>query len=220
MKTPATRQQLLHARRYLVLLGLAGALGLEAFVYFDLHHHTSLGSSDAPLSEPEGKSVVCASCASGGARRPCRIRANIKGARMVDTNTDSCSPGISRRTVLALAAGVSVNAATSSVPQKVAATSRTNELVMMDAVTLASVIRSRKVSCVEVMTAYLDHTEKVNPKVNAIVALQERGNLLSQANERDSQLARGESMGPLHGFPHAVKDKPSRVSARPWDPRF
>ena len=29
---------------------------------------------------------------------------------------------------------------------------------------------------------------------------------MAQARERDAQLARGESMGPLHGFPHAVKD--------------
>jgi predicted RNA-binding Zn-ribbon protein involved in translation (DUF1610 family) len=42
MKAATTRQQLLRARRCLVVLGLAGALGLEAFVYFDLHHHTSL----------------------------------------------------------------------------------------------------------------------------------------------------------------------------------
>ena len=42
MKVATTRQQVLRARRYLVLLGLAGALGLEAFVYFDLNHHTSL----------------------------------------------------------------------------------------------------------------------------------------------------------------------------------
>jgi hypothetical protein len=42
MKTRTTRQQLLRARRHLVLLGLAGALGLETFVYVDLHHHTSL----------------------------------------------------------------------------------------------------------------------------------------------------------------------------------
>ena len=42
MKTPTTSQQLLRTRRYLVSLGLAGALGLEAFVYFDLHHHSSL----------------------------------------------------------------------------------------------------------------------------------------------------------------------------------
>jgi amidase len=77
---------------------------------------------------------------------------------------------------------------------------------MMDAVALGSIIHSRQASCVEVMTAYLDHIEKLNPKVNAIVALQDRAGLLAQARERDAQLARGESMGPLHGFPHAVKD--------------
>jgi amidase len=59
---------------------------------------------------------------------------------------------------------------------------------------------------VEVMSAYLEHIERTNPKVNAIVALQERADLLIQARERDAQLARGESLGPLHGFPHAVKD--------------
>ena len=77
---------------------------------------------------------------------------------------------------------------------------------MMDAVTLADAIRSRQVSCVEVMTAYLDHIDRLNPKVNAIVALQDRAALLAQSAERDAQLARGEVMGPLHGFPHAVKD--------------
>src|SRR5262249_58448491 len=54
--------------------------------------------------------------------------------------------------------------------------------------------------------AYLDHVERVNPKVNAIVALQDRAGLLAQSRERDAQLARGELMGPLHGLPHAVKD--------------
>src|SRR5258708_32703427 len=77
---------------------------------------------------------------------------------------------------------------------------------MMDAGALAGAIRARKVSCVEVMTAYLDHIDRLNPKVNAIVALQERAGLLAQARERDAQLARGEPVGPLHGLPHAVKD--------------
>jgi amidase len=56
------------------------------------------------------------------------------------------------------------------------------------------------------MTAYLDHIERFNPRVNAIVALQERGELLAQAHVRDAQLARGSSMGALHGLPFAVKD--------------
>ena len=80
------------------------------------------------------------------------------------------------------------------------------DIVFMDAAVLSKAIHSRRVSCMEVMSAYLDHIERVNPKVNAIIALQERGDLLAQAGERDVQLARGESMGPLHGFPQAVKD--------------
>ena len=76
-----------------------------------------------------------------------------------------------------------------------------SDIVMMDAGTLASAIRTRKVSCVEVMTAYLDHIDKLNPKVNAIVALQDRADLMAQARDKDAQLARGETVGPLHGFP-------------------
>ena len=86
------------------------------------------------------------------------------------------------------------------------ALSQPSRIVMMDAVTLADAIRARQVSCVEVMTAYLDHIDKINPRVNAIVALQDRVSLLAQSEERDRRLACGELMGPLHGFPLAVKD--------------
>jgi amidase len=90
--------------------------------------------------------------------------------------------------------------------QPLSAAGRASDIVMLDGVALAGAIRSRQVSCVEVMTAYLDHIVRLNPHVNAIVALQDRADLLAQARERDAQLARGEPMGPLHGFPHAVKD--------------
>jgi amidase len=82
----------------------------------------------------------------------------------------------------------------------------TSEIVMLDAAALTDAIRTRQLSCVEVMTEYLDHIEKMNPRVNAIVALQDRASLLGQSAERDRQAARGEFIGPLHGFPLAVKD--------------
>jgi len=107
---------------------------------------------------------------------------------------------------LPLAAGTTTTAASDTVPQTRGPARRPSDIVMMDAATLASAIRSRQVSCLEVMTSYLDHIEKMNPHVNAIVALQDPAGLLAQARERDSQLTRGEWMGPLHGFPHAVKD--------------
>lgn len=46
MKTPTIRQQLLRARRSLLMLGLAGVLGLEVFAFFDLQH------PDASLEMP------------------------------------------------------------------------------------------------------------------------------------------------------------------------
>ena len=81
-----------------------------------------------------------------------------------------------------------------------------SNIVMMDGVQLSNAIHSKKLPCKEVMTSYLDHIARVNPKVNAIVSLQEREGLFTQDAERDAQLARGESMGWMHGFPHAVKD--------------
>ncbi len=94
----------------------------------------------------------------------------------------------------------------SPVTRDSSAAARPSSIVMLDAVKLAEAIQARRVSCVEVMTAYLDHIEKLNPPVNAIVALQDRALLLAQSEQRDRQVARGELMGPLHGFPMAVKD--------------
>src|SRR5258706_16119134 len=80
------------------------------------------------------------------------------------------------------------------------------DIVMLDAIALSDAIKSKQVSCVEVMDAYLDHIGKLNPRVNAIVSLQPREDLLEQARERDKQLAHGEYLGWMHGFPHAIKD--------------
>jgi amidase len=81
-----------------------------------------------------------------------------------------------------------------------------SEIVMMDGCTLANAIHLKQVSCVEVMTAYLDHIEHINPHVNAIVALEDGDSLLAHARISDEQLARGKPVGSLHGFPFAAKD--------------
>ena len=86
------------------------------------------------------------------------------------------------------------------------APAQSSSSVMMSARALAHAIRARQVSCVEVMIAYLDHIERINPLVNAIVALRDRGDLLAEAKEKDAQIARGEATGPLHGLPFAIKD--------------
>ena len=80
------------------------------------------------------------------------------------------------------------------------------DILMTDALTLSAAIKSKQVSCVEVMNATLDHIGALNPRVNAIVSLQDRDDLLRQAKTRDEQLTRGEYCGWMHGFPQAIKD--------------
>ncbi|OAJ63803.1 amidase [Paraburkholderia ginsengiterrae] len=79
-------------------------------------------------------------------------------------------------------------------------------IVQLSGDELASAIRRKEVSCVETMTAYLDHIDRVNGTVNAIVALRERDALLAEAAEKDAGLSRGEYQGWLHGMPMAPKD--------------
>src|SRR5947209_7934704 len=80
------------------------------------------------------------------------------------------------------------------------------DIVMLDGTALSDAIRTRQLSCLEVMNAYLDQIGRLNPQVNAVVALQDREALLKQARDRDDQLARGDYQGWLHGFPQAIKD--------------
>jgi len=92
-----------------------------------------------------------------------------------------------------------------------------SDLILMDAPALSEAIGAKRVSCREVMAAFLDHIERFNPKVNAIVSLQPRDTLLAQAEERDRELARGQRRGWMHGFPHAVKDlAPTRGLRTTW----
>ena len=69
---------------------------------------------------------------------------------------------------------------------------------------LAQLIRSRVVSPVEVAEEFLARVERVNPAVNAIVTL--APDVLDRARERESELAAGKVVGPLHGVPLTVKD--------------
>ncbi|WP_422934795.1 amidase family protein [Sinomonas sp. P47F7] len=81
----------------------------------------------------------------------------------------------------------------------------TNELVYTGAVELATLLRSREISALEVLEAHLDQIHRLNPLVNAIVTLDEEG-AREAAAAADRKLAAGEPIGPLHGLPIAFKD--------------
>ena len=115
---------------------------------------------------------------------------------------------LDRRTLLTFAGTIATTVAAGGAVwmETAAAQPSASGIVMMNAVDLSNAIKAKHVSCVEVMTAYLDHIGRVNPKVNAIVSLANPDDLLLQARERDAQLARGEYLGWMHGFPQAIKE--------------
>ncbi|WHZ10375.1 MAG: amidase family protein [Burkholderiaceae bacterium] len=80
------------------------------------------------------------------------------------------------------------------------------DITELSANDLSRAIHARELSCRDTMQAYLTRIAAVNPRFNAIVSLQPPELLLREADLRDAQLARGESMGWMHGMPQAIKD--------------
>jgi aspartyl-tRNA(Asn)/glutamyl-tRNA(Gln) amidotransferase subunit A len=81
-----------------------------------------------------------------------------------------------------------------------------DDLCWLSATELAALIRTRKVSPVEVVDAVLARIEKVNPRLNAYVTLTaDEARRRARAAER-AVMRRGARLGPLHGVPFSVKD--------------
>ncbi len=71
---------------------------------------------------------------------------------------------------------------------------------------LSEHIHARQLSCTDVMQAYLERMDRLNPIYNAIVNRAPHEDLLAQAHACDDELAQGQSRGWLHGIPQAIKD--------------
>jgi amidase len=80
------------------------------------------------------------------------------------------------------------------------------DICRLPATELAARIAERRLTVREVVTAFLDRIDAVNPKVNAIVSLRDRDDILREADEKDAWLALGRESGPLFGLPIAIKD--------------
>jgi amidase len=69
----------------------------------------------------------------------------------------------------------------------------------------AAAVRSGAMSARELTEMTLGHIDKLDPQVNAFIqVLRERA--LAEADKRDDERANGQTLGPLHGVPIAIKD--------------
>lgn len=82
---------------------------------------------------------------------------------------------------------------------------KTDDLIYMSVVKLSEMIRSKKVSSVELTQAYIDRIEDVNYHLNAVV-MQCFDRAMDEAKAADAALRKKQIMGPLHGVPMTLKD--------------
>jgi amidase len=82
----------------------------------------------------------------------------------------------------------------------------TTDLCWTTATDLASLIRRRKVSPLEVMEAVLARIEKVNPPLNAYCTVAVEQALAAAKKATAAVGKKGATLGPLHGVPVSIKD--------------
>jgi Asp-tRNA(Asn)/Glu-tRNA(Gln) amidotransferase A subunit family amidase len=79
-----------------------------------------------------------------------------------------------------------------------------NDLTFLSAVTMAEQIRQRKLSPVELADAHLAKIERLNPKLNAFVHVDE-ARVRREARAAEAAVMSGATVGPLRGVPISIK---------------
>ncbi|NKS56033.1 amidase [Rhodococcus hoagii] len=79
------------------------------------------------------------------------------------------------------------------------------DLAFRSAGELARAVAEREVSSVELLNHFLERVDRLNPRINAVVARDEPG-ARAAAEAADRAVSRGEPLGRLHGVPVTIKD--------------
>ena len=88
------------------------------------------------------------------------------------------------------------------------------DLHTLGAAELVGMMRAREVSSHEVVSAFLERIEALNPSFNAIVSRRPDDEVLREADAADRAVSAGDDVGPLHGLPHAIKDTADAAGLR------
>lgn len=113
--------------------------------------------------------------------------------------------GLSRRELMAGAAGLGVLATTAGGSAVRAATSIIEGEMPLSITEAGRRFRGGDLSSSELTRKYLSCIEEFEPQLNAFITVLEE-DAIRTAEERDSELRNGRDRGPLHGIPIVVKD--------------
>ncbi|HEV9038339.1 MAG TPA: amidase family protein, partial [Puia sp.] len=90
-------------------------------------------------------------------------------------------------------------------PQNVTLPANRNDLAWYSIPELASLLRQKKISSVDLTTFFLDRLKRYGPVLHCVIQLLE-DSALAQAKRADADLAKGVYRGPLQGIPYGIKD--------------
>jgi aspartyl-tRNA(Asn)/glutamyl-tRNA(Gln) amidotransferase subunit A len=88
-----------------------------------------------------------------------------------------------------------------------------DDLAYTSAAELARLIAARKMSPVEAVDAVLERVERAQPALNAFITVCGEA-ARAAAKEAEAAVMRGDTLGPLHGVPFAVKDLVNTADVR------
>ena len=90
-------------------------------------------------------------------------------------------------------------------PKNVSLPSNKNDMAFYSVLQLASLIKSKKISSVELTQFFLDRIKKWGDTLLCVISITE-DIAMQQARAADAEIAAGNYRGPLHGIPYGLKD--------------
>ena len=92
-----------------------------------------------------------------------------------------------------------------TIPSNVTLPQNKNDLAFYSIMQLASLIKNKKISSVELTQFFLDRLKKWGDTLESVITLTE-DLAMKEAKQADDELRKGTYRGPLHGIPYGLKD--------------
>lgn len=92
-----------------------------------------------------------------------------------------------------------------NIPTNVALPANRNELAFFSIPQLASLLKNKKITSLELTQFFLNRLKKWGDTLECVITITE-DLALQQAREADAEIAKGKWRGPLHGIPYGLKD--------------
>ena len=92
-----------------------------------------------------------------------------------------------------------------NIPNNVSVPKDKNELAYFSVLQLASLIKNRKISSVELTEFFIDRLKKYSDTLHCVISFTE-DLAMQQAKQADAEIAKGKYRGLLHGIPYGLKD--------------